>query len=152
MLYVCGFHTENRTRWTQHGTDTSLKERASNIQNWKDILQKHLEDTEIEIGKVSLHMILMISWFFSYKCMYMCLFGQLTEYKERCEWCLELKGLPLDVVIECLALREQRTDIDLVSDVVENELQKVIEDWTWVHIHNVHTCTCSCTFTSYAYL
>lgn len=60
--------------------------------------------------------------------MYMCLFGQLTEYKERCEWCLELKGLPLDVVIECLALREQRTDIDLVSDVVENELQKVIQD------------------------
>ena len=51
---------------------------------------------------------------------------QLVEYKERCEWSLEAKGLPLEVVIECMALREQRTGIDLVADAAEDELQKVV--------------------------
>ena len=36
-----------------------------------------------------------------------------------------MKGLPLEVTMECLALREQRTDIDLVADVTEAQLHKV---------------------------
>ena len=51
---------------------------------------------------------------------------QLTEYKERCEWALEVKRSPQEVVIECLALREQRSDIDLVADVTESQLKKVL--------------------------
>ena len=54
----------------------------------------------------------------------MCL--QLTEYKERCEWALEVKSSPQEVVIECLALREQCSDIDLVADVTESQLKKVL--------------------------
>lgn len=50
---------------------------------------------------------------------------QLTETKERCEKALEEKALPLDVVLECLSLREQRVSIDLVRDDVEAELHKV---------------------------
>ena len=33
--------------------------------------------------------------------------------------------LPMDVVLECLSLREQRVSIDLVRDEVEAELNKV---------------------------
>ena len=33
---------------------------------------------------------------------------------------------PLDVVMECLSLREQRVSTDLVRDEVEEELHKVI--------------------------
>lgn len=33
--------------------------------------------------------------------------------------------MPLDVVIECLSLREQRVSTDLVRDEVEGELHKV---------------------------
>ena len=50
---------------------------------------------------------------------------QLTEHKERCEKALEAKALPLDVVLECLSLREQRVSIDLVRDDVEAELHTV---------------------------
>jgi len=39
---------------------------------------------------------------------------------------LEEKALPLDVVIECLTLREGRQSIDVVRDGVEAELKKVI--------------------------
>ena len=35
---------------------------------------------------------------------------QLTEYKERCEWALEVKRSP-QVVIDCLALREHVADV-----------------------------------------
>ena len=33
--------------------------------------------------------------------------------------------MPLDVVMECLSLREQRVSTDLVRDEVEEELHKV---------------------------
>ena len=33
--------------------------------------------------------------------------------------------LPMDVILECLSLREQRVSIDLVRDEVEAELNKV---------------------------
>jgi tektin-2 len=94
--------TENVTRWTQHGTDNSLKERASHIQTWRLSLTKTLQDTEDEITS-------------------------LTECKERCERALEAKKMPQEVVMECLAIREQRANIDLVADVTESELQKELE-------------------------
>ena len=50
---------------------------------------------------------------------------QLTEHKGRCEEALKAKDLPLEVVLECLSLREQRVSIDLVRDDVEAELHKV---------------------------
>ena len=50
---------------------------------------------------------------------------QLTVYKEQCEWALDVKKIPHEVVIECLALREQRSNIDLVADVTESQLRKV---------------------------
>ena len=50
---------------------------------------------------------------------------QLTAYKEQCEWALDVKKIPHEVVIECLALREQRSNIDLVADVTESQLRKV---------------------------
>jgi tektin-2 len=52
---------------------------------------------------------------------------QLTECKERCERALEAKKMPQEVVMECLAIREQRANIDLVADVTESELQKELE-------------------------
>ena len=49
----------------------------------------------------------------------------MTEHKERTEFALEAKMTPLDVVMECLSLREQRVSTDLVRDEVEEELHKV---------------------------
>ena len=37
--------------------------------------------------------------------------------------------LPMDVVLECLSLREQRVSIDLVRDEVEAELNKVSDSY-----------------------
>ena len=72
---------------------------------------------------------------------------QLTEYKERCEWALEVKTLPQEVVMECLALREQRSNIDLVADVTESELKKVhtcahVHMIIHVHVYSVGTSCC----------
>ena len=49
----------------------------------------------------------------------------LTDCKNRTELAFEVKILPMDVVLECLALREQRVSVDLVRDEVEAELNKV---------------------------
>ena len=46
-------HTENKTRWTQHDTDTKLVGRIGDVTNWKDTLTRTLTDTEKEIEKVS---------------------------------------------------------------------------------------------------
>ncbi len=40
------------------------------------------------------------------------------------EKAFEQKNMPLEVVLECLAIREHRVSIDLVKDEVETELQK----------------------------
>ena len=50
---------------------------------------------------------------------------QLTLVKSIAEKALEVKGMPLDVVIECLSLREGRVSIDNVRDDVEAELNQV---------------------------
>ena len=107
------------TRWTQHGTDSALKLRVTDIQTWKQSLTKTLQNTEDEIRLVSL----LIRIYTSHERDIS--FMQLTECKERCEWALEVKRLPHEVVMECLALREQRSNIDLVADVTEFELKKV---------------------------
>ena len=49
----------------------------------------------------------------------------LADCKNRTELAFEVKMLPMDVVLECLALREQRVSVDLVRDEVEAELNKV---------------------------
>ena len=46
-------YSENVTRWTQHETDNSLKDRVSDIQSWRLSLTKTLQDTEDEIAAVS---------------------------------------------------------------------------------------------------
>ena len=51
--------------------------------------------------------------------------SQLTKCKECCEQALEAKKLPQEIVMECLGIREQRSNIDLVADVTESELRKV---------------------------
>ncbi|XP_064382197.1 tektin-2-like [Halichondria panicea] len=99
---IVQIETDNKTRWTQHDTNTKLDGRISEITQWKENLSRTLTDTEKEIEK-------------------------LTETKERCEKALEEKALPLDVVLECLSLREQRVSIDLVRDDVEAELHKELE-------------------------
>jgi len=94
--------TDNHTRWTQHESDTKLEKRIDDINEWRKSLEKCLKDTDNEINS-------------------------LQEEKERTEVALEAKKLPLDVAIECLMLRENRKDIDLVRDKVEEQLQKEVE-------------------------
>ena len=48
-----------------------------------------------------------------------------------------MKKIPHEVIIECLALREQRSNIDLVADVTESQLNKV-------YVHIAYICTCAC--------
>ena len=56
--------------------------------------------------------------------MYFCML-QLTKCKECCEKALEAKKIPQEIVMECLGIREQRFNIDLVADVTESELEQV---------------------------
>ena len=44
---------ENVTRWTQHGTDSSLRDRVTDIESWRQSLSKTLQDIEEEIASVS---------------------------------------------------------------------------------------------------
>ena len=48
----CLLFVENKTRWTQHDSDTLLEVRIGDIQNWMDTLSKTLHDTEEEIDRV----------------------------------------------------------------------------------------------------
>ena len=43
---------ENRTGWTQHDSNTSVKNRVGEIENWVKSLEKALTDVEKEIGLV----------------------------------------------------------------------------------------------------
>ena len=58
-----------------------------------------------------------------------------------------MKGLPQEVVMECLALREQRSNIDLVADVTESQLQKVCAYLCTLYMYSTCTCTCTVYFT-----
>ncbi len=44
--------TDNKTRWTQHDTNTKLDGRISDITQWKETLSRTLTDTEKNIEKV----------------------------------------------------------------------------------------------------
>ena len=44
--------------------------------------------------------------------------------KEHCERALEAKLIPLDVVTECLSLREGRREFEVVRDPVEHSLRR----------------------------
>lgn len=94
--------TDNKTRWTQHNTNTKLDGRIGDVSDWKETLTRTLTDTENEIEKM-------------------------TEHKGRCDEAHKAKDLAIEVVLECLSLREQRVSIDLVRDEVEAELHKELE-------------------------
>lgn len=94
--------TDNHTRWTQHDSNTKLEKRIDDITEWKRTLEKCLKDTDQEIEA-------------------------LQAEKTRTETALDAKAIPLDVAIECLMLRENRQDIDLVRDKVEEQLHKEVE-------------------------
>ena len=93
--------TENHTRWTQHASDTKLEKRIDDINEWKEVLERCMENTRKEIES-------------------------LQSEKEKTERALDAKNLPLDVALECLMLRENRVGIDLVRDEVEEQIHKVI--------------------------
>ena len=92
--------TDNHTRWTQHDSNTKLEKRIHDINNWKKSLERCLAETDAEIAL-------------------------LQQEKERTERALEAKKVPLDITLECLMLRENRQNIDLVRDEVEAQLHKV---------------------------
>jgi len=94
--------TDNHTRWTQHDSNTKLEKRIDDINEWKESIERCLNDTDREIEELQ------------------------TE-KQRTEKALDAKKVPLDVAIECLMLRENRKGIDLVRDVVEEQLHKEVE-------------------------
>ena len=92
--------TDNHTRWTQHDSNTKLEKRIDDINEWREALERCLDDTQREIAA-------------------------LQAEKEKTERALDAKKLPLNVAIECLMLRENRDGIDLVRDEVEEQLHKV---------------------------
>lgn len=50
--------------------------------------------------------------------------GVLKDAKEACERALEAKVIPVEVVTECLSIREGRRQFEVVRDEVENSLSK----------------------------
>ncbi|XP_028936632.1 tektin-2 [Ornithorhynchus anatinus] len=94
--------TNSQTKWDEHDNRTRLEERMESIKRWKEALDKCLAEIDAEIDALS-------------------------KVKEAAERALQAKGLPLDVAIECLTLRESRRDIDVVKDSVEDELHKEVE-------------------------
>lgn len=51
LMVGCVF-ADNKTRWTQHDTNTKLAVRIRSITEWKDTLSRTLSNTEEEIDKV----------------------------------------------------------------------------------------------------
>jgi len=94
--------TDNHTRWTQHDSNTKLEKRIDDINEWRESLERCLNDTDKEIEKLQME-------------------------KQRTEKALDAKKVPLDVAIECMMLRENKKGIDLVRDVVEEQLNKEVE-------------------------
>lgn len=45
------FFSENKTDWTQHGTDSQLEYRIKDIEEWKRTLTTTLHNVEAEIDK-----------------------------------------------------------------------------------------------------
>jgi len=91
--------TANQTKWDQHDNNTKLDDRMNDIQEWRIVLQRTIDDTNEEIHN-------------------------LETKKSETEDYLQAKNVNTDVVIECLMLRESRQLIDVVRDDVEAELHK----------------------------
>lgn len=89
-----------KTQWSQYANNTKLNCRVTDITAWKEALEKTLSDTENEMDLLS-------------------------AVKSIAEKALEAKAMPLDIVIDCLSLRESRVSIDNVRDEVETELNTV---------------------------
>ncbi|XP_002734332.1 tektin-B1-like [Saccoglossus kowalevskii] len=94
--------TDNKTWWGTHDNTTRLDNRIDDIEQWRQILEKTLKDTDEEIER-------------------------LQDEKDNAERALEAKALPLDVAIECLTLRDGRKSIDVVDDDPDAELHKEVE-------------------------
>ena len=94
--------TDSNTRWTQHDSNTKLEKRIDDINEWKESLERCLQETDKEIEA-------------------------LQKEKNNLEVALEAKQLPLNIAVECLMLREEREGIDLVRDNVEHQLHKEVE-------------------------
>ena len=70
--------------------------------DWKGTLARTLNDTEQEITT-------------------------LMKSKRGTEYAFDAKDMPLQVVLSCLQIRENRIGIDSVRDEVESELHKVCQ-------------------------
>ena len=92
--------TYNKTEWGIHDNTTRLSNRIDDIEQWRQILEKTLADTDEEIAKLEID-------------------------KDLAERALEAKALPLDVASECLTLRDGRRKIDVVDDEASAQLSKV---------------------------
>uniref|UniRef100_A0A8C9NKP5 Tektin n=1 Tax=Serinus canaria TaxID=9135 RepID=A0A8C9NKP5_SERCA len=94
--------TGNQAKWDEHNSRTSLKDRITTVDKWREALAKCLADIDLEIDALS-------------------------KVKEAAENAIQAKNLCLDVAIECLTFRESRRDIDVVRDPVEEELHKEVK-------------------------
>ena len=94
--------TSNKTTWTQHRTNTDLKDRIDDTTLWRNTLDRCKYEVEKEQDLLS-------------------------KTKDSVERAYEAKQVPVDVAFECLSLREQRKDTDLVRDDVESQLHKEVE-------------------------
>jgi len=94
--------TDSHTRWTQHESNTKLENRIDDINEWKESLERCLQETDKEILSLK------------------------TEI-QNLEAALEATKLPLNIAMESLMLREEREGIDLVRDNVEHQLHKEVE-------------------------
>ena len=92
--------TYNRTAWGIHDSTTRLTNRITDIEKWRETLEKTLADTDEEIARLS-------------------------RDKDEAERALEAKALPLDVATECVTLRDGRRKIDIVDDEASAQLNKV---------------------------
>ena len=91
--------TEAKTKWEQENTDKALKLRMNDVTAWRDKVELTLSRTDVEISALS-------------------------ELKETARQAYESDLVPLNMVTQCLELRERRVSIDLVRDFVEAELNK----------------------------
>ncbi|TSO05425.1 Tektin-2 [Bagarius yarrelli] len=94
--------TANTTLWGEYDSSRRLSDRISDVTLWKRSLQACAEELDAEMEA-------------------------LTLTKEAAERALAATVLPLEVTNECLTLREGRRGNELVSDLVEAELNKELE-------------------------
>jgi len=98
--------TNNQTRWDKYHNDCRLDDRLIAIDKWKNELERVLSNTDREIN-------------------------HLNDFKDNCDHAFAAKSIPESVCAENLAIRDERREIDVVLDKVNDELHKeqaLIED------------------------